>query len=373
MLAVLVLLLVSCTPAAPGPPMATPGRSDVRIPADLPTQFGIAYGNTLIGKSDQELDRALDDASALGVQTVRTDLDWGDIQPDSADRYVWGRFDQIVAGARARGLRLILVLAYTPPWARAEGCASHMCPPADPGRFAEFAASAASRYAPTVLAWEIWNEQNDSGFWSPAPDPEAYAELLQRTSVAIRRVDPSALILMGGLAAITTKGKGLSPTTFLSRTCARGAQDFISGVGYHPYTFPTLPSESESGPWGLIDRRPDSLRSVLTGCGKPEVRIWITEYGAPTAGPGDASDGGDTSDGTTHVTEDRQAAIAHDVLRTVAKDHNVQALVWYTDKDLIGDASTNLNFYGLRRADGSKKPAYDSFRSTLGELGLSAN
>jgi hypothetical protein len=102
------------------------------------------------------------------------------------------------------------------------------------------------------------------------------------------------------------------------------------------------------------------------------VPIWLTEYGAPTGGPGDASDGTPegTSEDTTHVTEEHQARIGRDVLQTVAHDRTVQVLVWYAWRDLDDDDSTNLNFYGLRRKDGSEKPALRVFRDTLSELGL---
>jgi polysaccharide biosynthesis protein PslG len=349
----------------------------VRVPVGLPIQIGMAYGNTLIEMSDRSLASTLDDAVRIGVGTLRTDLDWASIQPTSADTYEWERFDRIVNGARERGLTLLLVLAYTPAWARADGCDSHMCPPADPGRFAEFATAAATRYAGRdVLAWEIWNEPNDSGFWSPAADPEEYAELLERTSSAIRRVDPSALIVLGGLASIDTKGTSLSPSDFLSRVCQQGGNTSMSAVGYHPYTYPYLASVSRDSadvsPWNLIDRGPEGLRSTLERCGTPDVPIWLTEYGAPTGGPGAASDGTpeDTSEDTTHVTEEQQANIARDVLQTVTQDRTVQVLIWYAWRDLDDEDSTNLNFYGLRRSDGSAKPALQVFRDTLGELGL---
>jgi hypothetical protein len=59
-----------------------------------------------------------------------------------------------------------------------------------------------------------------------------------------------------------------------------------------------------------------------------------------------------------------------DVLQTVVQDRSVQVLVWYAWRDLDDDHGTNLNFYGVRRADGSEKPALKEFRDTLSELGL---
>lgn len=377
-LVVVLVLLASCSSVRPAPaPTVVPFPPPVQVPTHLPFQVGMAYGNTLIEMSDRGLTYALDDAARIGVSTVRADLDWANIQPTSPRTYEWERFDRIVDGARERGLTVLPVLAYTPAWARADGCDSHMCPPAEPRQFAEFAAEAARRYAGAgVLAWEIWNEPNDSGFWSPAADPEGYAALLEVTSEAIRRVDPTALIVLGGLASLDNEDGNLTPADFLTRMCRRGGATSVSAVGYHPYTYPHLASvardTSDVSPWNLIDRGPDSVRGALERCGAPDVPVWLTEYGAPTGGPGEASDGtpGLPTDGVTHVTEEQQARIVRDVLQTVAQDRTVQALVWYAWRDLDDDDSTNLNFYGLRRADGSEKPSLQEFRDALSELGL---
>jgi hypothetical protein len=337
--------------------------------------IGIAYGNNLIGMDSRALAAALDDAVFLGAGIIRTDLAWSDIQPTSSGEYRWDRFDRVADAAWSRGLTLLPVLAYTPAWARPAGCASDKCAPADAQRFADFAAAATRRYAfGGVVAWEIWNEPNTAGFWEPAVDPAAYAGLLEKASTAIRRVDPSAVILLGGLAAVDTDGENVSETEFLSRVCELGDNKVISGVAYHPYTYPYLASESRTGPspWSRIDRDPDSLRSVLTKYGTPDLSIWLTEYGAPTNGPGAASDGTpDTiSAATTHVTEPRQARIAADVLRTAVEDRSIGALIWYSDRDLSNDASTNLNFYGLRRSDGSAKPSLSAFKKAMSDLRL---
>jgi polysaccharide biosynthesis protein PslG len=345
-----------------------------QAPAQPRNHIGIAYGNTLIDMDSRALDATLDDAVSLGVGIIRTDLAWGDIQPTGPDKYKWDRFDRVADAARSRGLALLPILAYTPAWARPAGCDDDKCAPANARSFANFAAAAVRRYASDAVAWEIWNEPNTSGFWAPAADPAAYTNLLQETGKAIHRDDPSAVILLGGLAAVDTDGTDISHMDFLAQVCMLGGNKVINGVAYHPYTYPYTASESKSGPspWSQIDNGPDSLRGVLMKYGTPNLPIWLTEYGAPTNGPGTPSDGtpATTSDATTHVTESQQAHIATDVLRTVTQDRNVGALIWYSDRDLGDDTSTNLNFYGLRRSDGSAKPAFSALQKAMAELGL---
>lgn len=334
--------------------------------------IGIAYGNTLIGMDDAQLDAALDDAIYVGATTVRTDLDWNDVQPESADDFTWNGTDRVVAAARSRDLSLVLVLAYTPAWARPAGCGIATCAPDDPARFAAFAGAAANRYGSRdVLAWEIWNEPNTPGFWAPAVDPAAYARLLVESSQAVRAADRDATILLGGLASVDGSDGTVPATDFLDRVAGLGGLAPVDGVAFHPYTFPYLASESRtgSGPWSQIDSPPDSLRAVLGRHGAAAMPIWLTEYGAPTGGPGSSSDGSaGVPPDTTHVTEAQQARIAGDAVSTVATDSGLAAMIWYSDRDLSTDQTTNLNSYGLRRADGSAKPALDGLREAVHRL-----
>lgn len=343
---------------------------EVQKPTIQPLEIGIAYGNTLMGMGNAELAAVLDDAVSIGARRIRADLEWGDIQPLSPDQYNWRRFDHIVDAARRRGLTVLPVLAYTPPWARPSGCATDKCAPVHPALFARFAAAAASRYAPQgVHAWEVWNEPNTEGFWQPEPNAHNYAQLLKRVSAAIRGADSSAFVILGGLAAVPTETGRISQIDFLEIVSQLGGNRVIDAVAYHPYTYPHLASESlqYSSPWSQIDATSVSLRSVLRQYGTPNLPIWITEYGAPTNGPGQVSDGTSAtiSPRTTHVTEGQQARIATDVVATAASNHGLGALIWYSDKDLSGDNSSSENFYGLRRGDGSAKPACAAFRKAI--------
>ncbi len=322
---------------------------------------GIAYGDTLVWMSDERLGQALDDAADLGAGWVRADLSWDDIQNDGPDTYHWQLFDRVLDAAQKRGLRILPVLAYTPAWARVADCGEATCAPADPAAFARFADAAARRYAPRGLhVWEIWNEPN-LGFWKPEPDPMAYARLFTATSSAIRAVDPATKLIMGGLVA-TGNGPGqVSPEEFLT-IVLREAGDAVDAVGYHPYTYPHLAGDRTL--FGTTWDRIGKIRDALDTAGHPTMPLWLTETGAPTGGPGAASDGSSGLN-VTHVTEARQAAIAADLIPTAATTPLVDAVFWYSDRDLGTDTSTSENFFGLRRADGTPKPAYEALRSAL--------
>jgi polysaccharide biosynthesis protein PslG len=353
---------------------STAGNSRADSPPAHPLKVGLSYGDRLVWMSDAQLAAALDDAVSLGAGWIRADLSWNDIQYDGRDVHYWNRFDRIVDAANKRHLMILPVLAYTPPWARPAACNSQSCRPADPAQFAAFAREAATRYSGKgVHTWEVWNEPNLRSFWMPSPSPSAYTALLRATVTAVRAADPSAKLVLGGLASVSTTGTTISQSAFLAGVSRLGGNKVVDAVGYHPYTYPYLSSALTSfhTPWERMERGDDSLRSVLTVYGTPGLPIWVTEIGAPTGGPGAASDGRPASitPATTHVTETRQAQIASDAVRTASTDPHVAALVWYADRDLSADRSSAENFYGLRRADGSAKPAFAALRAAIAGLG----
>jgi len=333
-------------------------------------QMGLSYGDRLVWMSDAQLAAALDDAVILGTRVVRADLSWDNIQHDGPRDFRWSLFDRVVKAAAARELTMLPIITYTPAWARKRGCTDPFCAPRDPAAFAKFARAAAVRYAPQgVHTWEIWNEPNTVAFWKPAPSAEAYAKLLKATATQLKAVDPSARVILGGLAAVQSADRNVSPVDFLDVAAARGATKVVDAVAYHPYTYPFLASTRTtfSTPWEKMDTTGQrSIRDVLTARGTPKMPIWITEYGAPTNGPGTSSDGeGAVPDSTTHVSEARQATIAADSVRTAMLDPYVTALVWFTDRDPSYDRSSSENFYGLRRANGTAKPAFAALRNAI--------
>ena len=280
-----------------------------------------------------------------------------DVQPESANAYDWARFDAIVDAVSKRGLTLLPILAYTPSWARPAGCSTDKCAPASAEQFAAFAGQAAARYR-GVTAWEIWNEPNTQGFWQPQPDPSAYAELLRLTADTIKSANPAAQVLIGGLSITNPSRDGITPQDFIAALVRSGATQRVDGVGLHPYTYPNL--ASERGPW--VSPREDastglqSIRSIFTRAGLRPPPIWITEYGAPTGGEPGSDD---------HVSEARQAEIASDAVKTAYADADVAALMWYTYRDSDSGSTDPEDNYGLRRSDGSKKPAYDALRQAI--------
>lgn len=328
--------------------------------------YGIAAGSSLLQLNQTDLNRQLDGIAASGASWVRVDFSWPSVQPFNAQDYQWDLYDRIVTAAKARNLKVLGILDYTPAWARPADCTwAIQCRPADPNQFATFAAAAAARYAPQGLhTWEIWNEPN-IGFWQPRSDPAQYTALLKATSTAIRRQDSNSYILLAGLAPSYTSSTTQSPMDFLRGVYASGGQGSFDGVAMHPYTFPYKPTSSLPNPWKEMYSSNPSLHSIMAANGDGAKKIWITEFGAPTGGPGPVAT---LANPQYHlnpyvVDEPLQSAILADAIEQYSQAEWAGPFFYYSHVDSGTDPSSNENFYGLVRPDGSFKPAYNTFQS----------
>ncbi len=355
-------------PTGATPPV--PVNPSVPVPS---AAGGLRLGMSFAGGlqlSAEAVNHALDDALAVGVGWIRLDLPWDAIQPASPNSFDWSAFDAIVAAVNQRHMAMLPVLQYTPIWARAPGCgASDHCRPADPDRFAAFAAAAARRYAPLgVHDWEIWNEPNTSGAWKPKPDPAGYAALTRAASQAINAADASAIVISGGLAPSATVAGDLSQLDFLTGFAQAGGLSAVDAVGYHPYSYPAPPGYyADWSGWSQISDAPRNMKATLASLGFPDMKIWATEYGAPTNGPGAGATPTNYQIGHNpdHVDEALQAQMATQSVQLAKKSPVIAALFWYTETDAGNSTSDRENFFGLRRSDGSEKPAYATLAQAI--------
>jgi len=332
-------------------------------------RFGLSLGNTLPGLEPAALDRELTDLASLGVTTIRIDLDWNDVSPSSPSALDWSDVTRVIDAAGEHHLDVLAVVTHSPRWARDPACTNAGCPPADPHTYAEFLTAAVRQLQPHgVRLWELWNEPNQPDRWFPAADPAAYAALLAQGAAAIHDADPAATVLSGGLAPADTAAGAMAPSDFLSDICAYGALSGVDGVAFHPYSFPVPPAYAAPwNAWAQLSATPRSLARVLAECGQPR-KIWVTEYGAPTNGPGVGATPADLRIccHPDHVDEALQAELTSDVVAVAAHDPNISSLYWYSYRDIGTSTVTAENFYGLRRYDGSPKPAWSALAAAIG-------
>lgn len=367
----------------PGAAMSTVATSTVISPAVTTTivpsgptllgqgsRAGLSVGNTFPWLSEETLGAYLDDIGSLGVGWLRVDFAWDGVERTQGGGYDWSHLDRLVAAANARGIRILPILLAPPSWAREPSCEeTQLCAPADPEMFARFAAAAARRYAPRgIHHWEIWNEPNMGRYWGVQGNVAGYAALLKTASAAIKAEDPNAVIITGGLAPAATGNTDVSTLDFIDGLYAAGVAGSFDAVGIHPYTYPTPVNYDEDwNAWMHMGTTRRSVRSIMVSHGDGGKKIWLTEYGAPTGGPGTrATIGGyGGSPQPDHVSEDLQALMLTEAFAAHAAQPWAGPLFWYAYKDLGTSPETNENFFGLRRADGGQKPAYVALKAAI--------
>lgn len=326
--------------------------------------LGIAAGGGLIYLNQSDLDNYFDTLNNLGATWVRWDLDWSAIQPYSLNSYEWNGADRVAATAKKYGIKSLGIITYAPKWAQNSICdRGKHCPPAEANMFAHFAGTIAERYKGIIDTWEVWNEPNYNFFWSPKPDPESYANLLRASYLEIKKANPEALVISGGLAATDDGQDGnISPFSFISSLYNFQAYKYFDAIALHPYTYPISPAYPASwNSWHQID----SIRQLMTVHNDSAKRIWVTEYGAPTDGPGIERDLDQLifTYNFDYMSEYAQQKIAEKVMTLYDQNRNwMGPFFWYSLRDDSQNKNTPENFFGLIRNDGSKKPAYETLK-----------
>lgn len=298
------------------------------------------------GSDAATVERQFDLMAAMDVTWVRVDVDWSATEPEPG-RFDWESSDLIVDEAMARGMNVLIVLAYTPNWAHSSAAAgsspiSHLRP-VDFTRYATFARTAAQRYAPRgVHNWEIWNEPNSTKFWPPRPDANEYAAVFRVAMAAIRGVDPTAALLIGGLTPKTDESTA-SPTEYLEQLYTNGTARLADAVAFHPYSTPTLPFISEHSSGGFKDMA--ALHAVMERHGDGGKKIWATEFGAATGTSPNA------------VSGEGQAKALKRARQLAGNQDWAGPLIYYELVDGGTDLNDEEQNYGVFRADLSPKPA----------------
>lgn len=327
--------------------------------------LGISSGGNLQWQSQAQIKDRLDKIRDSGARWLRFDIAWSNIQSSGPNSYNWTAFDFVVDQANARGIKILGTIDYTPVWARPSGTDSHY-PPTNPNDYAKFAATAAAHYAPKgVHYWEIWNEPNQgSQFWKPKANPAAYTALLKATYPKIKQADPNGIVISGGLSPCgkygdwCDSGKRENPVSFLEQMYANGAAGFFDAVGWHPYAGGAYPAGTVAdwSAWyqmyGSVNPAFPNARSLMSARGDTAKKIWMTEFGYCT-----------NCNDSRSVTESQQAVNLTTAYSLIKGYGWAGPLFWFNDENMGSSSAADDNF-GLRRFDGSMKPAYFAYQKT---------
>ena len=329
-----VLVLVACL-AAPSA-HARPAR-DIGAVAVHPWQLQTADAR----------ERLFAGIAATGVRWVRVDMPWSWVEPHAptirTGHGTWAAIDAIVQAADRHGLKLVPIVAYTPKWASDTGDL-WTYPDAQP--FEDFFAAALRRY-PQIPAWELWNEPNFARFSKPGPDPAAFVAFLRSARRARDSVGSTAKLISGGVAP----GGGIDVMSWVNQVGIRGGLNLVDGFGVHPYST-AVPDDPRSWMMQL-----EALHERLADLGRPDLPLWLTEYGAPTSAAANGY--------APALTEHEQADRLRSAFALATRFDWVENLTWYEYRDGCSQANDPECHFGLVHTDLSHKPAYDALRDVM--------
>ena len=284
---------------------------------------------------------------AAHVKLVRMFIFQNDYRP--------GIVPQVIDRLAAAGARPLFVVI---------GDTQH--PPVTPeavDAYARFVGSLAAEGRGRVAGWEIWNEEDAPPWWAGAPpvdgvakDAAAYTALLRAAAREVRRGDPRAPVILGGLTG--------NDFRFLADVYRHGGRGSFDAVAVHTDTACNL-----GGPAGYLrdlDGRINQfsflayreVRRTMVANRDAGKRIWMTELGWSTTTAACASGrfAGQKAGGVSEADQAKYTTEAFHCLR-LAK-YVTHAFVF----KLRDEAPETMEArYGLVRANGSLKPAWDRF------------
>jgi polysaccharide biosynthesis protein PslG len=383
-LPVAALLAVLAALAVAGPAMArTDARNDGRRAKDagkartratarppavsVADRVGVSSHFFWLGRGDAV--SRMGQLRAAGVRWLRDDFNWDRIQP-TPGQFDWARTDNLMAAASETGMQVLGVLTYSPAWASSDptGGGRRQFGPSDPAAYARFAAAVTDRYGRGGAFWaehpeldpqplraiEVWNEPHGHWSWG-TPDPAAYAALFRATVSAVEpRREVRVLLSADNLQV--RQDRAIRPWFTEVVRADPGVLRLADGLAVHPYPQPWFrgPNDRSSDPrWRFERATAPTATARVRGVRLP---VWITEVGWSTEPSADGS-----------VDEATQARFIREAVLRVTGEWagSVARMFLYTYGDNPDEANPLHRGYGLRRADGSPKPAWDALSALL--------
>lgn len=318
----------------------------------------------------------------LGVGIFEATLSWSEVAStrpanprDPADpAYRWpAQLDRAVAEAAASGIRVSLMLMWTPRWANG-GKPSNWVPtrPADLADFAE----AAARHYPGVRLWMVWGEPTKmSNFMPQVPEtrgrttltpaqaraPRYYARMLDLTYGALKRVRRSNLVIGGNTFTVGDT----SPYNWIRYAKLPGGRSPRMDMwGHNPFTSrrPDLRNPApgrgphvNSSDFSDLDTFAFVLDRHQRNPGGRRLKLFLSEFFLPTDHP--------NWEFPFYVTRATQARWLTAALRIVRRWSRLYTLGWFGLYDDPWQPDGREVNRGLIDVRGRKKPAYFAYKN----------
>jgi hypothetical protein len=332
-----------------------------------------------------------------GACWSRVTVNWERIQPQPLEEgqppsYRWDFYDENLTLVSQTGVRLIATVVHVPDWALTGPCPGPSCEPIRQDRlddFGQFLTDLVNRYKEPpfgVRTWELFNEP-DGVLYDPAGwgyNGDQYAAMLEVAHTAIKSADPTATVLMGGVAHdYFTENYPVSPPNgkfyryFPDDVMANGGAAYLDVINFHYFhdffgewerwdpnsqdrlngwlpaptcgdLFDGQGTEYWAGGIDLIAKT-NHFRNRLSTCFGVNKPVWVTEL----------ADHGYEDDPASMLQQARY--VIQGPVRGLAA--GVERIVWYALLTTDTTADQDLLFDDL-----TPKPAYYAYQTLTSQL-----
>jgi len=310
------------------------------------------------------LEQSLGLMAAAGIRWARVNWAWKDMEPKKGP-FDFSHLDSVAQIAAEHHVQLLPILLAVPAWAST-------APAQLKAQYGDL--SPVDRYRPQVFAdwldyvrtvmehydsagvnttpglprmnyWEVWNEENLADYWPPAPNPAEYLALLKATNQVIKSIDPSAKIVLGGLA---NAGFNADGSNYLQSLYDLGGAAYFDVVSIHIYSNPV----NSIAP---VMKDVAAVRAMMDTHGDKDKPLWLTEIGwsdAPNAW------------GAPTVSQETIASFLTDVYSAPLP---ADVIFWYNFRNIFANSPDVEHNFGLVNADFSPKPAFNAYKTLAGD------
>ncbi|RKY52747.1 MAG: hypothetical protein DRP93_07620, partial [Candidatus Neomarinimicrobiota bacterium] len=295
------------------------------------------------------VEEQLDLCTEAGIQMIRDECLWSDVETDSGIYVIPPEIDHYVNSALSRGIDIYMILNYNNSiYAPSNG--SGITTQANRNAYARYCQAVVGHFSPLgVKHYEIWNEPNHGVlFWTPQANANDYTDLLHTAYDSIKAIDSNVTVIGCATSpAIGNPSPYIEGLDFIRDVYAAGGALYMDAVSFHLYQIAYRPEHE------FISY----VNNVKLFVGdKP---IYFSEFGYPTH--------------TTwpNISLAKQAQYVTRMYLTCFMDPQIKSVMYY---DLKNDGTVpeepEHNF-GLLGFDKTPKLAYTALKELISKTAYS--
>ena len=280
-----------------------------------------------------------------GFKYYRTDFGWDWIEKERGV-YDYSICDKVIQNLEAQNVIPFIILDYNNVL-YADNQTSAILTEANLLAFKNFVSNLVNRYKNKNIYYEIWNEPDYAGRWSPHTDSEkTYTNLVKEIYPVIKENDPTSTVCS---PALTTR----HDTTWFENACKCGLLNYTDKISLHLYT--------NEMPENIYQLYISKYKNIIYRYSKRNIPLIFSEFGYTTVPNWDGK-----GDDTVCTEEVRKDYIVRGILLGIMNQMDKMFVYEYRAKQ-----TTNANkedWFGIVNSDYSPTSTAIAIKNLASEL-----